>query len=419
MQAAAAVERQQLHAVADAQHRQAALQRGGQQAAVEVELARRDRIEDHVDGIRALGQEVAAARQQQAVDARGQRLRIALGRQQHRYAAGRLHRRGHRGADAQRGALAAAFVEARRNADERPHRAQYTFVRLAARAAEREAMAKVLIAGCGYVGSALGAALVADGDVVYGLRRRVVSLPAGVQPIEADLAVPKTLRDLPDGLDFVVYAASPGGPDDALYRTAYVEGLNRLLEALKNKRQNLRRVFLLSSTSVYGQSKGEWVDEASPCTPLDFRGRRILEAEALLGASDQGYTIVRLGGIYGPQRVRLIDMVRSGRATFPKGSARYHNRIHRDDCAGALRHLMRPAGPRHALPRRRLRAERRGQRAALAGRRARRAGAPRRQGRRRAGRGNKRCRNDRLLASGYAFRYPTFREGYAALLAKR
>src|SRR5262245_15176695 len=194
-------------------------------------------------------------------------------------------------------------------------------------------MSKVLIAGCGYVGSALGAALVADGDVVYGLRRRVVSLPAGIQPIEADLAVPKTLRDLPDGLDFVVYAASPGGPDDALYRTAYVEGLSRLLEALKNKRQNLRRVFLLSSTSVYGQSKGEWVDESTACAPLDFRGRRILEAEALLTASDQGYTIVRLGGIYGPQRDRMIERVRSGRATYPKGNPRFHNRIHRDDCA--------------------------------------------------------------------------------------
>jgi nucleoside-diphosphate-sugar epimerase len=280
-------------------------------------------------------------------------------------------------------------------------------------------MSKVLIAGCGYVGSALGAALVADGDVVYGLRRRVVSLPAGIQPIEADLAVPKTLRDLPSDLDFVVYAASPGGPDDALYRTAYVEGLGRLQEALKPKRQNLRRVFLLSSTSVYGQSKGEWVDESTACAPLDFRGRRILEAEALLGASDQAYTIVRLGGIYGPQRDRLIEKVRSGRATFPKGTARYHNRIHRDDCAGALRHLMRLPAPEtlyigvdceptdEASVLRWLSG-------AL--------GAPEPRAVKETGepdRGNKRCRNDRLLASGYAFRYPTFREGYAALLAKR
>ncbi|HVH19757.1 MAG TPA: NAD-dependent epimerase/dehydratase family protein, partial [Myxococcota bacterium] len=206
-------------------------------------------------------------------------------------------------------------------------------------------MAKVLIAGCGYVGSALGAALVADGDVVFGLRRRVVSLPAGVQPIEADLAVAKTLRDLPPRLDFVVYAASPGGADDALYRTAYVEGVGRLLDALAAQGQNPKRIFLLSSTSVYGQDRGDWVDETSPTQPLDFRGKRILEAEGLLGASGQAATIVRLGGIYGPQRISMIERVRSGRAIVARGGPRYTNRIHRDDCAGALRHLMRLPAP--------------------------------------------------------------------------
>jgi nucleoside-diphosphate-sugar epimerase len=280
-------------------------------------------------------------------------------------------------------------------------------------------MVKVLIAGCGYVGSALGAALVADGDVVWGLRRRVVSLPAGVQPIEADLAVAKTLRDLPPELDFVVYAASPGGPDDALYRTAYVEGLGRLLDALAAQKQNPRRIFLLSSTSVYGQEKGEWVDEESPTVPRDFRGKRILEAEGLLAASGQASSVVRLGGIYGPQRASMIEKVRSGRATYSRGTPRYTNRIHRDDCAGALRHLMRLPSPESlyigvdcepaddATVLRWLS----GALGAPEPRTDRDSGEPERGN-------NKRCRNDRLLASGYSFRYPTFREGYAALLAK-
>jgi nucleoside-diphosphate-sugar epimerase len=256
-------------------------------------------------------------------------------------------------------------------------------------------MAKVLIAGCGYVGSALGAALVADGDVVFGLRRRVVSLPAGVQPIEADLAVAKTLRDLPPRLDFVVYAASPGGSDDALYRTAYVEGVGRLLDALAAQGQNPKRIFLLSSTSVYGQDRGDWVDETSPTQPLE-----------------------RLGGIYGPQRISMIERVRSGRAVVPRGGPRYTNRIHRDDCAGALRHLMRLPAPEGVYlgvdceP-----ADDAAVLRWLAGA----IGAPEPRvdaasgGRTRA---NKRCRNDRLLASGYSFRYPTFREGYSALLTK-
>jgi nucleoside-diphosphate-sugar epimerase len=309
-----------------------------------------------------------------------------------------------------------ALRETRRDADERPHRAKYTFVRRAARGRRAEAMARVLIAGCGYVGCALGAALVADGDVVFGLRRRIVSLPAGVQPIEADLAVPKTLRDLPGDLDFVVYAASPGGPDDALYRTAYVEGLGRLLEALAAKQQRLRRVFLLSSTSVYGQERGEWVDESTPPAPLDFRGKRILEAEALLAASGRAATVVRLGGIYGPQRARLIERVRSGQAVYPRGAPRFTNRIHRDDCAGALRHLMRLPAPESLYlgvdceP-----ADEATVLRWLAGA----LGAPEpRAAQVQSERGSKRCRNDRLLASGYAFRFPTFREGYAALLAQ-
>jgi nucleoside-diphosphate-sugar epimerase len=129
-------------------------------------------------------------------------------------------------------------------------------------------------------------------------------------------------------------------------------------------------------------------------------------------------TVVRFGGIYGPRRTSLIDRVRTGRAVYRRRPPQYTNRIHRDDCAGALRHLLRlesleklylgvdsdPADEETVLN-------------WLAG--AMGAPTPRAAGRGegRAVRGNKRCRNDRLLASGYAFRYPSFREGYTALLA--
>src|SRR5262245_50271172 len=103
----------------------------------------------------------------------------------------------------------------------------------------------ILIAGCGYVGSALARVRIERGDNVFGLRRNPVDLPAGVVPIAADLAVPRSLADLPRALDVVVYAASPGGRDDAFYRTTYVEGLRNLLAELSAQRQNPRRVIFV------------------------------------------------------------------------------------------------------------------------------------------------------------------------------
>jgi nucleoside-diphosphate-sugar epimerase len=281
-------------------------------------------------------------------------------------------------------------------------------------------MSNVLIAGCGYVGSALARLRIERGDNVFGLRRNPVDLPSGVVPIAADLAVPRSLAELPAALDVVVYAASPGGRDEAFYRTTYVEGLRNLLAALAAQKQKPRLTIFISSTAVYGQSHGEWVDESSPTQPAHFSGQRLLEAEGLLRESGLPGVVLRLGGIYGPRRTRLIDEVRQGRAAIPRGGPHYTNRIHRDDCAGALDHLIGLAQPAdcylgvdsdpedEAVVLRWL--------AGVLG-----ASAPRIAGadqRRARGGANKRCRNARLLASGYAFRYPSYREGYAAVLAK-
>jgi nucleoside-diphosphate-sugar epimerase len=280
-------------------------------------------------------------------------------------------------------------------------------------------MARILIAGCGDVGAALGELLAAESHTVWGLRRRPLSLPPGVHPIEADLTAPATLRELPSGLDVVFYMASPSGSEDVLYRAAYVDGTRCLLEALVRQDQQPSRVILVSSTAVYGQDGGEWVDESSPTEPRHFSGARLLQAESILLRGPFPGTVVRFGGIYGPRRTRLIDRVRTGSAAYRDDPPLYTNRIHRDDCAGALRHLMHledpasvylgvdsePADERTVLrwlagvlgappPHRAAQSE---------------AGPPRT-------RGNKRCRNARLLASGYAFRYPTFREGYRAVI---
>ena len=105
--------------------------------------------------------------------------------------------------------------------------------------------------------------------------------------------------------------------DPAAYRRAYVEGLVNLLARLPTPGP---RVIFTSSTSVYGQDDGSWVDEASPTLPPRETGRILLEAEAALSGSGRDFSILRLGGIYGPGRTRLLETVRDWHGASAGGS---------------------------------------------------------------------------------------------------
>jgi nucleoside-diphosphate-sugar epimerase len=283
-------------------------------------------------------------------------------------------------------------------------------------------VARVLIAGCGDVGTALGLALAADGDEVVGLRRRPEALPREIRALRADLTTGHGLDAAARGAELVVYAAAADASSDDAYRSAYVDGLRNLLAALRAVRAPIRRVLFTSSTAVYAQRDGSWVDETSPTEPEGFSGRRTLEAESLLLGSGFPATVLRLGGIYGPGRTRLIDEVRSGRATCVAGESVYTNRIHVVDCAGAARHLLRlPAADGVWLGVDREPTERAVVLDWLADRlgvaRPRRVAAAEGASRERGG--SKRCRSAKLAGSGYSYFYPTFRDGYGELLAGR
>ncbi len=279
-------------------------------------------------------------------------------------------------------------------------------------------MARVLIAGCGYVGTELGLRLASERHAVWGLRRKTSGLPEPIQPLEADLSVASSLAGIPADLDFVVYSVAPAGSDDLLYKAALVDGLRNLLGALRERSAHPSRVVLVSTTAVYGQQGGEWVDEDTPEQPADFRGERALEGERLLRESSHPCSIVRFGGIYGPRRTGLLERVRTGRAVYREDPPHYTNRIHLADCVGVLRHVLALPDPASLYlgvdceP-----VEERTVMTWLAGAMGApppRAAASGEQGR--APSGNKRCRNERLIASGYAFVYPSFREGYRALI---
>ena len=279
-------------------------------------------------------------------------------------------------------------------------------------------MARVLIAGCGYVGQALGLRLVREGHFVCGLRRGAGRLPPGLCGFSADLTRSETLGNLPGPFDVVFYTAGADHRSESGYRSAYLQGLGSLIGVLRGQSPPVRRFFFTSSTAVYGQSGGEWVDEDSPAAASHFRGRLLRAGEQLLLQGPIAGTVLRVGGIYGPGRHRLIDSVRRGEACCYEGPPRYLNHIHRDDCAGALAHLMGLDNPR---PLYLLVDHEPAEQCQVLGWIADRLDVPApplmpSEGRSPA-RGNKRCRNTRLVGSGYTFRYASFREGYEALLA--
>jgi len=282
-------------------------------------------------------------------------------------------------------------------------------------------MARIVIAGCGYVGTALGLELADEGHEVFGLRRDPSKLPPRIEPLAVDLARRESLLVLPERIDSAVYCVSPDSPSDADYRVAYLDGLECFLRTLDDQGEKPRRILFASSTSVYGQERGEWIDESSAARPSRASGETLILAERLLLASGLPAAVVRFGGIYGPGRTRLVEQVKRGEARLSQ-APHFTNRIHRDDAAGILHHLI--AGePEHRLylgvdcepadegdVLRFLAAQLGVPEPPLRGpsdpEPARRAGS-------------KRCRNDRIRAEGYRFRYPSYREGYAELVRGR
>ena len=269
---------------------------------------------------------------------------------------------------------------------------------------------RVLVAGCGFVGAALAGRLAARGVRVFGGKRNPVGLPAGVTPWALDLAAPV----VPDGVTHVVFCAAPDEGSEEAYRRLYVDGLTRLLDALDQSRAPLERLVYTSSTSVFAEASGGDVDETSAVTSQPH-GAIVREAEVITQARPGG-VVIRLAGIYGPGRERMIRMVASGEARCSH-PAPIGNRIHRDDAAGAIDHLLTLAqpddlyvgvddAPVELCEVYRWLAARLGV-------------APPAESSEPDARGRgafKRCRNGRLRASGYELAYPTYREGYGAML---
>lgn len=277
----------------------------------------------------------------------------------------------------------------------------------------------VLIIGCGDVGGRLARQLLALNWQVHGMRRQVARLPQGVLPVAGDLAVEQCPAGWPQGpIDYVVYCVAASQHDEAGYQAAYVDGLTRVVAWLKDNRQAPQRLVFVSSSSVYAQSGGEWIDEYSPTEPTGYSGRLMLQAEQVARVSGWPATIVRLTGIYGPGRERLLEQVRQGYRVAHE-PALFGNRIHSDDAAGLLAFLLqqdvqgepvascylgvddKPAPLAEVVEWLRARLGVQGWAEEASVRR----------------NGNKRCSNARARALGWVPQYPSYREGYEAILS--
>ncbi len=273
---------------------------------------------------------------------------------------------------------------------------------------------RVLLAGCGGVGLRLAKLLRLRGDEVWALRRTPpVAAHDGIHWISADLTAAHSLQDLPSGLTQLVYLPAPDRRDVDTYLALFADGLRNLLTAASMT--TLRRVLMVSSSAVYGEHGAAWVDEETLPAPLGFNGRVLHDVEQWLTAQPVCSVVLRLAGLYGPERLQLLERLRAGLARVPRSVQHWANRIHVDDAAAAIAHLLQLPEPMDLylgvddtplpldvlydhlawLIDAPLPAD----------------GPPP------AGVGSKRLSNSRLRASGFAPRWPDARTGYAALLA--
>jgi len=295
---------------------------------------------------------------------------------------------------------------------------------------------RVLIIGTGYVGLPLATELVRRGHEVSGLRRDESRSPAlavaGITPLIADITRPDQLAKLPNNFDWVVNCVASGGGGAEDYRKIYLEGMRNVIDWLKPARGSGangpgRWLVYTSSTSVYGQNDGSLVDETSSTEPGTETGQALLETERMLldAAETRKFAgiVLRVAGIYGPERSYWLKQFLNGEARLEGTGARLLNMIHRDDVigcviaalergtAGAIYNAVDDepvsqfdffswlaASLRKPMPE---------------------VATENFEKPRKRGITNKRISNSKLKTQlGYSFRYPTFREGYAPQIGK-
>ena len=210
---------------------------------------------------------------------------------------------------------------------------------------------ELLIFGCGFLGLRVARGWLMRGGTVSAVTRplavplreeldsgassKASQLRAlGITPIVADLMHPLSLREalLNHPIERVLYCVGYDRHSSISKESLYIDGLTNAIEAVSGRAS---RFVYVSSSSVYGQDDGSWVDEDSPTEPMSDGGRICLRAEQRLRERLPAATVLRMSGLYAQERLLIRqDQLRSGEPIGGNPEA-WLNLIHGDDAATA------------------------------------------------------------------------------------
>lgn len=204
---------------------------------------------------------------------------------------------------------------------------------------------RILQIGCGGLGTLIAQAALAQGHDLTIVRRSRKPVTPGAQALTLDVVRGvgvSALAAVP--ADILLYCLAP--VEGQSYQQTYVEGLRHVLANVSMDR--LKHVFFISSTGIYGEHHGEWIDDDTPAIPADAEGQVMLDAERLLDGLTCGHTALRVSGIYGPQRLYLLRLLQN-QERWPR-QTHWTNRMHEQDVAAAVVHLYQQVADGKALP---------------------------------------------------------------------
>ncbi len=277
---------------------------------------------------------------------------------------------------------------------------------------------KILLAGCGQLGLQLGQQLQANGDKVIGVKR--TDVPSNFPLLLADLSDSNALANQTPNYDVIVFSVTPSERTETAYRHVYTDILQNVV-AFAKRHSIPPLIIFTSSTSVYGQQNGQWVNENSPTEPTHFSGKWVLHGEKYLQQHWNNHLIVRFSGIYGKNRRGLIDYA-IGENPIQKTPTVWTNRIHEADCVGSLLFLINRYRCGELLEKCYLVSDNQ-----PVGRyevcelicQLLEKSPPPIATEKLIDNCNKRCDNQKIKSLGYRFIYPTFMEGYRSILKNR
>ena len=272
----------------------------------------------------------------------------------------------------------------------------------------------LLILGCGDIGTRVGSAMTDAGWSVTAARRNAGTLSERFDRYQVDLTDPASMAALPvRDPDYVLVTPTPQSYDPMGYHKGFTETAELL--AAQPWLLACRRVIWVSSTRVYREAEGGWVDEHSPLNVSEPQARAMVAAEAAIRRACTT-TVIRPAGVYGDPQGMMIRRVLSGQGGAPGSS--FGNRIHREDLARLITHCLQLDEQGESVPPtviaadedttptdevERWLAQKLGVTLSEAPQQA-------------ISRANRQCRSGLLTEIGFTLTYPSWREGYAAAI---